>query len=55
MVNRNDSSRYMQGLAKEIYSCSYRKRHAGYDYYGSFINSVFHILPTVNLLLPTPA
>ena len=28
------------------------KRHAGYDYYNSVINSVFNVLTTINLLLP---
>ena len=43
-----------RGGQQEACNCSYGKRHAGYHYYNSFINSVFCILTTVNLLVPDP-
>lgn len=44
----------IQGWAKVVYGCSYGKRHAGYDYNDSSINSKECHNDTVNLLLSTP-
>ena len=38
-----------QGGQKLVYSCSYGKRHAGFDYYNSFINSKEYHNGTVHL------
>ena len=43
-----------RGGQKQLYNCVCGKSHAGYGYYNNFINSVFCVLTTVNLLLPTP-
>lgn len=42
------------GEQKQVYSWSYGERHAGDGYYNNFINSVFCMLTTINLLLPAP-